>query len=92
MFRTFSNRFFFGDIFHSIKFQGLLVYLQCSFYFSEDFLSKLFVEAGFCIVDLNTYCRHVENHSRNMTFDRYNSDFASSLNCIVCSLLEVSIY
>lgn len=43
---------------------------SCSFYFSEDFLSNLFAEAGFCIVDLDTYCRQIENHSRNMTFDR----------------------
>ncbi|KAH6826647.1 S-adenosyl-L-methionine-dependent methyltransferases superfamily protein [Perilla frutescens var. hirtella] len=43
---------------------------QCSFYFSEDFLSNLFAEAGFCTVDLDTYCRQIENHSRNLTFDR----------------------
>ncbi|KAG6397978.1 hypothetical protein SASPL_139428 [Salvia splendens] len=43
---------------------------QCSFYFSEDYLSNLFAEAGFCIVDLDTHCRQVVNHSRNMTFDR----------------------
>ncbi|XP_042021510.1 uncharacterized methyltransferase C3H7.11-like isoform X2 [Salvia splendens] len=42
----------------------------CSFYFSEDYLSNLFAEAGFCIVDLDTHCRQVVNHSRNMTFDR----------------------
>ncbi|XP_057771232.1 uncharacterized protein LOC130991125 isoform X3 [Salvia miltiorrhiza] len=42
----------------------------CSFYFSEDFLSNLFTEAGFCIVDMDTCCRQVVNHSRNMTFDR----------------------
>lgn len=59
---------------HVIKFWWLLVDLQCSFYFSEHFLSNLFVEAGFCIVDMNTYCRQVENRSRNMTFHRYNQN------------------
>lgn len=58
--------------FDTMKFQWLLVRLQCSFYFSEDYLSNLFAEAGFCIVDLDTHCRQVVNHSRNMTFDRYN--------------------
>ncbi|KAI3455592.1 hypothetical protein Pfo_012255 [Paulownia fortunei] len=42
----------------------------CSFYFSEDFLSNLFVQAGFETVDMNTYCRQVENRFRNMTFQR----------------------
>ncbi|XP_024022656.1 uncharacterized protein LOC21396639 [Morus notabilis] len=43
----------------------------CSFYFSEDFLSTLFLNAGFNTVDLNTYCREVYNRSRNIMMDRY---------------------
>ncbi|KAL8458613.1 hypothetical protein ACS0TY_035380 [Phlomoides rotata] len=42
----------------------------CSFYFSEDFLSNLFGDAGFRMVDMDTYCRQVENHSRNLIFNR----------------------
>ncbi|KAL3632024.1 hypothetical protein CASFOL_025008 [Castilleja foliolosa] len=42
----------------------------CSYYFSEDFLSNLLVNAGFEIVDMTTYCRQVENRFRNMTFQR----------------------
>ncbi|KAL2243217.1 uncharacterized methyltransferase C3H7.11-like isoform X2 [Sesamum indicum] len=42
----------------------------CSFYFSEDFLSALFVKAGFGTVDMNIYCRQVENRFRNMAFQR----------------------
>ncbi|KAL3511657.1 hypothetical protein ACH5RR_024374 [Cinchona calisaya] len=42
----------------------------CSFYFSEDFLSSLFESAGFKIVDVNTYCRQMENHSKNITMCR----------------------
>ncbi|KAK3007445.1 hypothetical protein RJ639_014992 [Escallonia herrerae] len=34
-----------------------------SFYFSEDFLSTLFLQAGFSVVDVNVYCREVENRS-----------------------------
>ncbi|KAL0341867.1 UNVERIFIED_CONTAM: putative methyltransferase C3H7.11 [Sesamum calycinum] len=45
----------------------------CSFYFSEDFLSTLFVEAGFGTVDMNIYCRQIENRFRNMTFQRWNT-------------------
>uniref|UniRef100_A0A5B6ZX39 Methyltransferase type 12 domain-containing protein n=1 Tax=Davidia involucrata TaxID=16924 RepID=A0A5B6ZX39_DAVIN len=43
----------------------------CSFYFSEDFLSTLFIRAGFSIVDMNIYCRQIENRSRNITMGRY---------------------
>ncbi|KAM6585330.1 hypothetical protein CsatB_012332 [Cannabis sativa] len=43
----------------------------CSFYFSEDFLSTLFLRAGFHTVDMNTYCREVYNRSRNVTMNRY---------------------
>lgn len=42
----------------------------CSFYFSEDFLSTLFLNVGFNTVDLNTYCREVYNRSRNIMMDR----------------------
>ncbi|KAL2462446.1 S-adenosyl-L-methionine-dependent methyltransferase superfamily protein [Forsythia ovata] len=42
----------------------------CSFYFSEDFLSSLFVRAGFNIVDINTYCRQMENRFHNITVQR----------------------
>ncbi|XP_062087736.1 tRNA N(3)-methylcytidine methyltransferase trm141-like [Humulus lupulus] len=42
----------------------------CSFYFSEDFLSSLFLRAGFHTVDMNTYCREVYNRSRNVTMNR----------------------
>ncbi|KAK9282406.1 hypothetical protein L1049_005323 [Liquidambar formosana] len=43
----------------------------CSFYFSEDFLSTLFTKAGFTIIDINIYCKQIENRSRNITMDRY---------------------
>ncbi|GFQ04744.1 methyltransferase-like protein 6 [Phtheirospermum japonicum] len=46
-------------------------FAQCSYYFSEDFLSSLLVKAGFETVDMTTYCRQVENRFRNMTFQRY---------------------
>ncbi|KAK2965612.1 hypothetical protein RJ640_008453 [Escallonia rubra] len=42
-----------------------------SFYFSEDFLSTLFLQAGFSVVDVNVYCREVENRSRKITMQRY---------------------
>ncbi|KAL2539116.1 S-adenosyl-L-methionine-dependent methyltransferase superfamily protein [Abeliophyllum distichum] len=42
----------------------------CSFYFSEDFLSSLFVRAGFNMVDINTYCRQMENRLHNITVQR----------------------
>ncbi|KAK0596562.1 hypothetical protein LWI29_016801 [Acer saccharum] len=42
----------------------------CSFYFSEDFLSSLFLEAGFNTVDISVYSRQIENRSRNITMDR----------------------
>ncbi|KAA8541667.1 hypothetical protein F0562_022819 [Nyssa sinensis] len=46
----------------------------CSFYFSEDFLSTLFIRAGFSIVDMNIYCRQIENRSRNIAMGRYAMD------------------
>ncbi|OMO70681.1 Methyltransferase type 12 [Corchorus capsularis] len=42
----------------------------CSFYFSEDFLSTLFLQAGFNTVDISTYCKQIKNHRRNVTMDR----------------------
>ncbi|XP_059641554.1 tRNA N(3)-methylcytidine methyltransferase trm141-like isoform X1 [Cornus florida] len=42
----------------------------CSFYFSEDSLSALFTRSGFNIIDMNIYCRQIENRSRNITMDR----------------------
>ncbi|XP_022889610.1 uncharacterized methyltransferase C3H7.11-like isoform X1 [Olea europaea var. sylvestris] len=42
----------------------------CSFYFSEDFLSSLFIRAGFNIVDMNTYCRQMENRFHNISVQR----------------------
>nr|KAJ0224721.1 hypothetical protein LSAT_V11C100015660 [Lactuca sativa] len=42
-----------------------------SFYFSEDFLSNMFVRAGFSIVDVNTYNREIKNRSKNITMQRY---------------------
>ncbi|KAL0354522.1 UNVERIFIED_CONTAM: tRNA N(3)-methylcytidine methyltransferase METTL6 [Sesamum radiatum] len=59
---------------------------QCSFYFSEDFLSALFVKAGFGTVDMNIYCRQVENRIRNVAFQRYDQN-AHSGSCILTILL-----
>ncbi|KAK4349833.1 hypothetical protein RND71_029146 [Anisodus tanguticus] len=42
----------------------------CSFYFSEAYASTLFQNAGFAIVDINTYCKEITNHSRNITMPR----------------------
>ncbi|XP_060205925.1 tRNA N(3)-methylcytidine methyltransferase trm141-like isoform X2 [Lycium barbarum] len=42
----------------------------CSFYFSEAYASTLFESAGFAIVDINTYCKEITNHSRNITMQR----------------------
>ncbi|XP_027126655.1 tRNA N(3)-methylcytidine methyltransferase trm141-like isoform X3 [Coffea arabica] len=42
----------------------------CAFYFSEDFLSSLFERAGFSIVDISTYCRKIENRSKNIEISR----------------------
>ncbi|PWA93101.1 methyltransferase-like protein 6 [Artemisia annua] len=42
----------------------------CSFYFSEDLLSELFVSAGFTVVDVNTYYREIENRAKNITMQR----------------------
>ncbi|XP_059303066.1 uncharacterized protein LOC132055322 isoform X2 [Lycium ferocissimum] len=42
----------------------------CSFYFSEAYASTLFGRAGFAIVDINTYCKEITNHSRNITMQR----------------------
>ncbi|KAL4560061.1 hypothetical protein LXL04_032209 [Taraxacum kok-saghyz] len=41
-----------------------------SFYFSEDFLSEMFVKSGFTVVDVNTYTREITNRSRNVTMER----------------------
>ncbi|KAK6125055.1 hypothetical protein DH2020_041233 [Rehmannia glutinosa] len=60
----------------------------CSYYFSEDFLSNLFVKAGFETVDMNTYCRRVENRFRNMTFQRYSPNSRSEI-CVSFSMLKV---
>ncbi|MBA0725937.1 hypothetical protein Golax_001796 [Gossypium laxum] len=43
----------------------------CSFYFSEDFLSTLFFQAGFNTVDISTYCKQIKNSHKNITMDRY---------------------
>ncbi|XP_019266066.1 PREDICTED: uncharacterized methyltransferase C3H7.11-like isoform X2 [Nicotiana attenuata] len=42
----------------------------CSFYFSEAYAATLFQRAGFVIVDTNTYCKEIKNHSRNITMQR----------------------
>ncbi|KAF5745532.1 hypothetical protein HS088_TW07G01123 [Tripterygium wilfordii] len=42
----------------------------CSFYFSESFLSTLFSNAGFNAIDINVYCKRIENRSRLITMDR----------------------
>ncbi|TYJ38408.1 hypothetical protein E1A91_A05G440900v1 [Gossypium mustelinum] len=42
----------------------------CSFYFSEDFLSTLFFQAGFNTVDISTYCKQIKNSHKNITMDR----------------------
>ncbi|XP_047327423.1 uncharacterized methyltransferase C3H7.11-like isoform X1 [Impatiens glandulifera] len=41
-----------------------------SFYFSEDYLSSLFIEAGFNVVEMDIYAREVENRSKNVTMRR----------------------
>ncbi|KAG8380117.1 hypothetical protein BUALT_Bualt07G0160300 [Buddleja alternifolia] len=61
----------------------------CSFYFSEDFLSTLFVEAGFDTVNMNTYCRQIENRFRNMTFERYNQNVRPNV-CVFANCLKLS--
>ncbi|XVE88678.1 hypothetical protein DITRI_Ditri19aG0088200 [Diplodiscus trichospermus] len=42
----------------------------CSFYFSEDFLSTLFLQAGFKTVNISTYCKQIKNRHKNITMDR----------------------
>ncbi|KAL5579432.1 hypothetical protein UlMin_011874 [Ulmus minor] len=42
----------------------------CSFYFSEEFLSTIFLSAGFDSADMSTYCRQIYNHSRNVMMNR----------------------
>ncbi|GMP35151.1 hypothetical protein CsSME_00007722 [Camellia sinensis var. sinensis] len=42
----------------------------CAFYFSEEYLSTLFMSAGFSIVDMDTYSRQIQNRSRNITMFR----------------------
>ncbi|KAF3450572.1 hypothetical protein FNV43_RR06661 [Rhamnella rubrinervis] len=41
----------------------------CSFYFSEDFLSTLFLKAGFNTLNMNTYCRQIHNSYRKITMN-----------------------
>ncbi|XVF74365.1 hypothetical protein PTKIN_Ptkin13bG0104800 [Pterospermum kingtungense] len=43
----------------------------CSFFFSEEFLSTLFLQAGFNTVDINTYCKQIKNRHKNITMDRH---------------------
>ncbi|KAH9713458.1 methyltransferase 12 domain-containing protein [Citrus sinensis] len=42
----------------------------CSFYFSEDFLSTLFLEAGFSTVDINIHLKQIKNRSQDITMNR----------------------
>ncbi|KAI3955921.1 hypothetical protein MKW98_006281 [Papaver atlanticum] len=42
----------------------------CAYYFSEDFLSRLFKQDGFDPVEINVYCKQIENRSKNITMDR----------------------
>ena len=60
----------FVSIFHSILMLLSNNFLQCSFYFSEDLLSELFVSAGFAVVDVNTYNREIENRAKHITMQR----------------------
>ncbi|THG11179.1 hypothetical protein TEA_025779 [Camellia sinensis var. sinensis] len=46
----------------------------CAFYFSEEYLSTLFMSAGFSIVDMDTYSRQIQNRSRNITMSRVDGD------------------
>lgn len=48
---------------------------QCSFYFSEDFLSTLLLGAGFNTLNINTYCRQIHNRSHKITMSRYGEFF-----------------
>ena len=57
-------------IFHSMLMLLSNNFLQCSFYFSEDLLSELFVSAGFAVVDVNTYNREIENRAKHITMQR----------------------
>ncbi|XP_009616038.1 tRNA N(3)-methylcytidine methyltransferase trm141 isoform X2 [Nicotiana tabacum] len=50
--------------------KSLPLLAQCSFYFSEAFVSTLFQSVGFVVVDINTYCKEITNHSRNITMQR----------------------
>ncbi|PWA42059.1 methyltransferase-like protein 6 [Artemisia annua] len=59
----------------------------CSFYFSEDLLSELFVSAGFTVVDVNTYNREIENRAKNITMQRLCH--LPILNHSYCSTLGV---
>ncbi|KAI3839074.1 hypothetical protein MKW92_041712, partial [Papaver armeniacum] len=42
----------------------------CAYYFSEDFLSRLFKQDGLDPVEINVYCKQIENRSKNITMDR----------------------
>ncbi|KAI3983046.1 hypothetical protein MKX01_035327 [Papaver californicum] len=38
----------------------------CAYYFSEDFLSRLFKQDCFDPVEINVYCKQIENRSKNI--------------------------
>lgn len=42
----------------------------CSFYFTEEFLSNLFLGAGFLTADMSIYKKQIENRLRSVTMDR----------------------
>lgn len=78
---TVSTKYcFFFFLLDNQCFQGLMlgtlfskISLQCSFYFTEDFLSNLFLGAGFLTADMSIYQKQIENRSRSVTMDRYFS-------------------
>ncbi|CAN1120892.1 tRNA N(3)-methylcytidine methyltransferase METTL6 [Linum perenne] len=41
-----------------------------AYYFSNDFLKSLFEDGGFCVEDLDVYCKQVENRSRELVMNR----------------------
>ncbi|CAI9114370.1 OLC1v1015086C5 [Oldenlandia corymbosa var. corymbosa] len=64
----------------------------CSFYFSEDFLTSLFVGAGFKIVDINTYCRQIENRSKNVTMSRWLTDHTERQAFLRILVLKIGVH
>lgn len=66
-----SQLFYFWATWFAVSLMVLSYPIQSAFYFSEEFLSSLFVRAAFNVVDVNTYCREIENRSRNITMHRY---------------------